>query len=339
MVPVWPVRHGDGREGGADGPAGQGTHRAVPRRGHPAAARPRRGRGGGRDRGDGTPGRAGDHLPDAPGRAGPVGGVEGPAGAAVRLPGRGLFDLPGEGGRRRGKDGPQLRPGARRASRRVRAHLPVQPGDRPAHRRLRRLIPVHRIASSSARSSAVGSHAPAATLAATCSGVVAPAITLATVGLAARPPIATSSRLRPRASAYAWSASTLAHGALASRSRYRSPASRVPGAGGSPRRYLPLSRPEASGKNGSRPSPKRSQAGITSVSASRATRLYWFCALTNGVRCPVRAVHPTSAICQPAKLELPRYRTLPARTRSSRVDRVSSIGVRGSGACIWYRSR
>ena len=46
---------------------------------------------------------------------------------------------------------------------------------------------------SSASSSGAGSHSPAAAFARTCSGVVAPAITEATVGCAARPPIATSS--------------------------------------------------------------------------------------------------------------------------------------------------
>lgn len=58
-----------------------------------------------------------------------------------------------------------------------------------------------RIASSAARSSAVGSQSAAAALARICSGRVAPAITVATAGRAARPPIATSSRLRPRSRA------------------------------------------------------------------------------------------------------------------------------------------
>ena len=49
-------------------------------------------------------------------------------------------------------------------------------------------------ARSSASSSGEGSHSPAAAFARTCSGVVAPAITEATAGWAARPPIATSSR-------------------------------------------------------------------------------------------------------------------------------------------------
>ena len=40
--------------------------------------------------------------------------LQGAAGAAVRVQGRGLLDLPGEGGRRAGRDGPQLRPGTGR---------------------------------------------------------------------------------------------------------------------------------------------------------------------------------------------------------------------------------
>ena len=46
-------------------------------------------------------------------------------------------------------------------------------------------------------------------------------------------------------------------------------ASRVPAGAGSPRRYLPVSSPEASGKNGTKPSPSRSHVGSTSRSASR----------------------------------------------------------------------
>ena len=58
-----------------------------------------------------------------------------------------------------------------------------------------------RSACSSARSWSLGSHAPALTFARTWSGLVAPAITDATAGIAARPPIATSSSETPRSPA------------------------------------------------------------------------------------------------------------------------------------------
>ncbi len=63
----------------------------------------------------------------------------GPARPALRVQGRRLRDLPGAAPLRRGADAPQLRAGARRTRRRLRAHLPVAAGHRPGHRRLRRL--------------------------------------------------------------------------------------------------------------------------------------------------------------------------------------------------------
>src|SRR5712691_350845 len=59
------------------------------------------------------------------------------------------------------------------------------------------------------RSSGAGTQSPAAALAATCPAVVAPAITQAHPGCAARPPIAISSRLTPRSAPQLISASTL----------------------------------------------------------------------------------------------------------------------------------
>ena len=44
----------------------------------------------------------------------------------------------------------------------------------------------------------------------------------------------------------------------------------------SPRRYLPVSQPPASGLNGVKPRPSRSQISMTS-SAPRSSRLYSFC--------------------------------------------------------------
>src|SRR2546426_201644 len=54
---------------------------------------------------------------------------------------------------------------------------------------------------SSAMSAALDAQRAAAALARTCSGRVAPAMTEATAGCAARPPIATSSSRRPRCAA------------------------------------------------------------------------------------------------------------------------------------------
>ena len=50
-------------------------------------------------------------------------------------------------------------------------------------------------------------------------------------------------------------------------------ARRLPAGGAVSRRYLPVSSPLASGKNGSSPRPNRSQAGMISTSASRWSRL------------------------------------------------------------------
>ena len=58
-----------------------------------------------------------------------------------------------------------------------------------------------RSARSASTSSAFGSQAPAATFARTCSGLVAPAITQLTAGIASRPPTAASSSEIPRSSA------------------------------------------------------------------------------------------------------------------------------------------
>ena len=58
-----------------------------------------------------------------------------------------------------------------------------------------------RSARSASTSSTLGSQAPAATFARTCSGFVAPAMTQLTAGIASRPPTATSSSEIPRSSA------------------------------------------------------------------------------------------------------------------------------------------
>ena len=97
---------------------------------------------------------------------------------------------------------------------------------------------------------------PAATFARTCSGFVAPEMTELTAGIASRPPTATSSIAMPRSSAKLCSASARSHRP----SGISRPASR-PSVASSPRRYLPVSRPLASGKYGRKPIPSLSQSG------------------------------------------------------------------------------
>src|SRR6188472_856704 len=96
------------------------------------------------------------------------------------------------------------------------------------------------------RSSSEACHAPAAAFARTCSGLVAPAITEAMPGIDASPPTASSRMPRPRSAPTRSSASTASR-SLASTSR---PASREPAGARSPRRYLPVRSPLASGKYG-----------------------------------------------------------------------------------------
>ena len=106
-------------------------------------------------------------------------------------------------------------------------------------------------ASTSASTSSPGRHAPAATLAATCSGLVAPAMTEATAGRLSSHPNARSSTLCPWRRGQRVQRGHLGQPLVAQLSGGRaSPkaARRVPSGGGSPARYLPLSSPLASGK-------------------------------------------------------------------------------------------
>ena len=88
---------------------------------------------------------------------------------------------------------------------------------------------------------------------------------------------------------------------------------------GSPLRYLPVSRPDASGKNGTKPSPaartpaaprprRRGQAGCTGSGLRRS--------VSNPCS---RATASASSSCAALKLEAPIARTLPALTSSSSV--------------------
>src|SRR5438874_1462675 len=140
---------------------------------------------------------------------------------------------------------------------RVPRHRPVAPRSRPS-------------ALSSSSSSGESSQSAAAALARTCSGFVAPAITEATAGCDASPAIASSSRECPWSDANSSSASTWSNASSVSRSE---PSSRDPAGGGSPRRYLPVSSPLASGKKGMNATPSSAQRGRTSASGARSSRL------------------------------------------------------------------
>ena len=80
-----------------------------------------------------------DYHDDPGGHAGARRGAASSAGPAVRVQGRRVRDLPGPSCFRRGADAAQLRAGAGRAGRGLRADLPVAAGFRGADRRLRRL--------------------------------------------------------------------------------------------------------------------------------------------------------------------------------------------------------
>ena len=82
-------------------------------------------------------------------------------------------------------------------------------------------------------------------------------------------------------------------------------ASRVPAGNATLRRYLPVSRPLANGKNGSRPRPSLRIAGISSGSGLRNTSEYSSWQETNAFSPQVFAVHCASITCQAGKLEQP----------------------------------
>ena len=157
---------------------------------------------------------------------------------------------------------------------------------------------------SSARSSSLGAQSPAATFCSTCSTLVAPAITDPTVGMAASPPIATWSSDTPRSPANSSIASMREKSACSNGSVCL--ASRVPAGAASPRRYLPVSRPRASGKYGSSDWPVCAKAGTSSASMDRLSQEYSFCAETKPVNPLVRATQSASTTCQPARLDEPR---------------------------------
>ena len=79
--------------------------------------------------------------------------------------------------------------------------------------------------------------------------------------------------------------------------------------------------------------PYRMQAGMTSSSGSRSSRLYSFCTVTNPPTPSWRATVAASSISAAVKFEHPISRTLPASTSFDIPSRVSASGVCSSGSC------
>ena len=154
------------------------------------------------------------------------------------------------GSRRQGRRGALVRPGPRAVERRVggSARLDGRPARRRRPDREGRCEPGLREAASSSSSVGVSCQLPAATLARTCSGFVAPAITDAMPVDRGEPADRELEQRVPTCRvANASSSSTRASRSSLSRPSF-SPLSRAPSGSGSPRRYLPVRRPLSSGK-------------------------------------------------------------------------------------------
>jgi hypothetical protein len=101
---------------------------------------------------------------------------------------------------------------------------------------------------------------------------------------------------------------------------------------------LPVRKPNASGLQVSTPIPYRCAVGSTARSMPRARIEYGGCSVRNRIR-PRRSLTTwASTISSAGNEEQPKARIFPARTRSVRTLRVSSMSVAGSGRWIWYRS-
>ncbi len=184
---------------------------------------------------------------------------------------------------------------------------------------------------SSASSSADGSHPPAAAFARTCSGLIAPAITEHTVGCAARPPIATSSRAQ-----------------LTRRGERLECLDPIPllvrdleppreaRALGLRRAAVVLAgeQPLASGKYGINATPTARAPG--SARPRRRARATSTCsAPSRTARARSADAASASATCAAEKFEEPMNRTFPSSTSSLIAPSVSSIGVTPSGRWYW----
>jgi len=103
---------------------------------------------------------------------------------------------------------------------------------------------------------------------------------------------------------------------------------REPGGASSPRRYLPVSQPPASGLNGVNPRPSSAQSGSTSFSDSLSRSEYEFCTQ------PKEPAARASRSFAPSTLLSPYAPTFPAARSSSSAPAVSAIGTSGSHACV-----
>ena len=177
-------------------------------------------------------------------------------------------------------------------------------------------------------------HAAAAAFAAACSGLVAPAITLATAGRGEQPG---ERELEQRVAVVrSPSRRALRRGRSSCRrtparvARPACPRAACPRAAASLRWYLPVSMPLASGKYGMNASAVRSRTrrARRCCSGPRRSRLYSFCTLTKRAESALGADRARSRrSARREKLLPPISSTLPARTSSSSATSVSSNGV------------
>ena len=145
----------------------------------------------------------------------------------------------------------------------------------------------------------------------------------------------------PRSAAAASNASSASNVRSVSSSEYGSGRRviREPAGYASPRRYLPVSQPPASGLNGVNPSPSRSQIGSTSVLGAALRAGCTRSAPTRSGRGrAARSSRAPPRAAAPSRLLAPIARIFPERTSSSSARSVSSIGVSGSGSCVRYMS-
>ena len=99
--------------------------------------------------------------------------------------------------------------------------------------------------------------------------------------------------------------------------------------------YLPVSHPPFNGAHASTPTSCCRHHGNTSTSMLRTSSEYGGCSLHGTVTPRCSARDTASSSCETENVDVPTERILPACTSSSNACKVSSIGVSGSGRCIW----
>ena len=104
-------------------------------------------------------------------------------------------------------------------------------------------------------------------------------------------------------------------------------AARLPGGGGWPGAYFPVSTPCASGENARLPIPWRAQAGKTAASGLRHSIEYCGWLEEKGIRPFWPAIAAAASICSAVHSLKPMARTLPDFTARSSAVKVSSSGV------------